>query len=323
MAKKDFNAGKTTGFKNYADVMQTTTAIMAELGALQQQAQAQAQAAGEDPEQIRAAFAAQKKVIAAISDKLGAVGEKLQASPNMAPEVRGAYLLVIDRVQKNNEVTVKQGEFMMRLMLDELSMPELETAEEIFARLSRRQQQAQKDMMSARRTLLEAIYGLKPGQPGQPGQTAVSGDITMIDLDAACAAVEYEANLQDVMAEVMTAVQLGDNSVAIEAIDCMQRCYQQAEKLLTAAMASRRINGDEKETCRQLMQATTSLYKLVHNSFESLAQGDEQGFVQSLAQLPAIMGSSVQVQARFYRQLSDSIEAQHAAPVAKPRGPKR
>lgn len=320
MAKKDFNAGKTTGFKNYADVMQTTSAIMAELGALQQQAQAQAQAAGEDPEQIRAAFAAQKKIIAAISDKLGAVGEKLQASPNMAPEVRSAYLLVIDRVQKNNEVTVKQGEFMMRLMLDELSMPEMETAEETFARLSRRQQQAQKDMMSARRTLLEAIYGLKPGQTGQ---TAVSGDITMIDLDAACAAVEYEANLQDVMTEVMTAVQLGDNSVAVEAVDCMQRCYQQAEKLLTAAMASRCMTGDEKETCRQLMQATSSLYKLVRTSFESLAQGDEQGFVQSLAQLPAIMGSSVQVQAKFYRQLSDNIEAQHAAPVAKPRGPKR
>lgn len=304
MSQDQFNGQALPKYENHAQVLKATQKIAAEIAAPAQPSMEEQMEFMFDPSKMQDFVQKQKDTLSKLVDGLEKVKKGVGNSDALSEDMRDAFTGTI--LAQQGVATANMG--MMDLNVAMMTGQNMSEEQAVQAMIG--VQMAQENMLNAQKTLLETLYGFQSGQTLADVKTG--GDMTIEDYERYNAMVSYSANMDEVMKEVMPALQSGDTSAVSEAVEVFEDVAQKVGAVKAAVAASTGMTAEQKDVCLKLTEKSGELYQLLIEGLEGMANDDQDAVMGMAMALPQLMQETLPLQAKYYDVLDSYYQAKSA-----------
>jgi len=301
MSQDKFNGEALPKYENHAQVFKATQNIAAKIAVPEQPSMDEQMEMMFDPSKAQAFIGKQKESMSKLVDGLEKVKKGVNNSDALSEDLRDAFTGMILAQQG----TATSGIAMMDLGLAAMSGQEPSEEQAMQAMIG--QQMAQDNNMKTQKALLETLYGFQAGQT--LADVATNSDMTIEDFERYNAMVQYSANMDDVMKDVMPALQTGDTSAVSDFVDLMEDVAQKISAVKEKVSSSTAMTDEQKTACLQITSQSEKLFSLLSEGLNGIANDDEEAAMSMMMALPQAMQDSLPLQAKYYDVLDNYYQA--------------
>lgn len=301
MSQDKFNGEALPKYENHAQVFKATQKIAAQIAVQEQPSMEEQMEMMFDPSKAQGFIQKQKDTLNALIDGLEKVKKGVDNSDALSEDVRDAFSALI---------LAQQGSATSNMSMMDLGLAAMtgqEPSEEQAMQAMIGQQMAQENTLTTQKALLETLYGFQSGQT--LADVAVNGDMTIEDFERYNAMVQYSANMDEVMKDVMPSLQTGDTSAVSDVVDLMGDVAQKISAVKTKVSASTAMTDEQKTACLQITEKAEQLYSVLSEGLTGIANDDESAAMGMMMSLPQVMQETLPLQAKYYDVLDSYYQA--------------
>ncbi|MBL1148235.1 MAG: hypothetical protein HND56_01365 [Pseudomonadota bacterium] len=301
MSQDKFNGEALPKYENHAQVFKATQAIAAKIAVQEQPSMEEQMEMMFDPSKAQGFMQKQKETLTQLVDGLEKVKKGVSNSDALSEDLRDAF---------TGMILAQQGTATANMNMMDLSLAAMtgaEPSEEQAMQTMIGQQMAQENTLKSQKNLLETLYGFQSGQT--LADVAVNGDMTIEDFERYNAMVQYSANMDEVMKDVMPALQTGDTSAVSDIVDIMEDVAQKVGAVKAKVSSSTAMTDEQKTACLQITEKAEQLYSVLSEGLTGIANDDETAAMGMMMSLPQVMQETLPLQAKYYDVLDTYYQA--------------
>lgn len=304
MTQDKFNSQALPKYENHAQVFKASQEIAAKLAVQEQPSMEEQMEMMFDPSKAQGFIQKQKDTLSTLVDGLETIKKGINNSDALSEDVRDAFTGTI--LAQQGTATANIG--MMELGL--AAMTGQEPSEEQAMQAMIGQQMAQENVLKSQKSLLETLYGFQPGQTLADVKTG--SDMTIEDFERYNAMTQYSANMDEVMKDVMPALQTGDSSAVGDVVDVIEDIAQKISAVKVKVSSSAAMTDEQKDACLKITVQAEKLYNVLAEGLEGIANDDQEAAMGMMTNLPQLMQETLPLQAKYYDMLDSHYQAKSA-----------
>ena len=301
MSQNEFNGEALPKYENHAQVFKATQKIAAQIAVQEQPSMEEQMEMMFDPSKAQGFIQKQKESLTKLVDGLEKVKKGVSNSDALSQELRDAF---------TGMILAQQGVATSNMSMMDLSLAAMtgtQPSDEQAMQTMIGQQMAQENNLKTQKSMLETLYGFKPGQT--LADVATNSDMTIEDFERYNAMVQYSANMDEVMKDIMPSLQTGDTSAISDVVDLMEDVAQKVSVVKAKISSSSAMTDEQKTACLQITEKAEQLYSILSEGLNGIANDDENAAIGMMMGLPQIMQETLPLQGKYYDVLDSYYQA--------------
>jgi len=307
MTSQNFNGESLPKYQNHVQVLKATGKISALAVTAGQPSMEDQMEMMFDPGKAQEFITEQKTVINNMITGLETIKKGVKNSDTLSEDVRDAFTTQILAQQGALSSKLPMMDFALAQMSGDDSLDETKVMQTIVE-----QQMASQNLVEKQKELFATLYGFKPGQTIADINTG--SNMTIEDFERYNAMIGYSANTDELLQEVMPAVQTGDFSAIGEVVDLLDGMAAKMNAVKTAVSASTSMTEEQKEVCLKTTEITQNLYKLMGKGLSGMAEDNPEAVMEMGMALPQHIQNALPVQEKYFDVLDKHYQSK-AAPT--------
>lgn len=240
---------------------------------------------------------------------LDKVAANIKQSSALSDDVRGAFLTQVSAVKAQLNV---QGK-MLAVTLDALKGNEPSYEQQV--QLQTEQQASQIGVAAAQKSLVETIYGFKPGQTLADVNTSL--DMTMQDFERYNAMMTYTLDLAEFFKDLMPSLQAGDMNAVGHVVDLLDDVTAKLQGVSLSVVTSNAMSDQQKAVCSAVITGSKGLLTTLGDGLKGAMSGDMDALMEMMQSLSGAAKKVVTAQGNYYTELDAVYSAAASAPSSK------